>query len=62
MLGFDENLIGKAEMKDMRWIAKRPRDSSLNSEYTRSILKTDFYSTDKALNILRREYFEAEKS
>ncbi|MCS7112708.1 MAG: hypothetical protein NZ955_01945 [Candidatus Bathyarchaeota archaeon] len=46
----------------MRWIAKRPRDSSLNSEYTRSILKTDFYSTDKALNILRREYFEAEKS
>ncbi|MEM3545939.1 MAG: SDR family oxidoreductase [Candidatus Bathyarchaeia archaeon] len=61
-LGLDEKLVKKAEMKDMKWTAKRPRDSSLNSEYTKSILKTDFYSTDNALNVLRREYLEAKKS
>lgn len=57
-LGFDENLIEKAEMKDMKWFAKRPRDSSLNSEHTRSILKTDFRSSGKAFKTLREEYMK----
>lgn len=55
-LGFDENLVKEAEMKDMRWLAKRPRDSSLNSEHARRILKTEFYSNAKAFNVLREEY------
>jgi len=45
-------------MKDMKWIAKRPRDSSLNKEYTKSILKIDFYSNAKAFKILKEEYLE----
>ena len=57
-LGFDESLVKKAEMKDMKWFARRPRDSSLNSEYTRDILKTDFYNTNNALNVLKIEYSE----
>lgn len=61
-LGFDEKLIKKAEVKDMNWTARRPRDSSLNSEYTKSILKTDFYSTANALKVLKREYLEVKKS
>lgn len=53
-LKLEKNLIQKAEMKEMRWLAKRPRDSSLNSEHSRSILKTDFYH--KAFETLREEY------
>jgi len=55
-LGLNKELIKKAEMKDMKWSAKRPKDSSLNSERTRKILKTDFYSLDKALQDLKNEY------
>jgi len=57
-LGFDENLIEEAEMKDMNWFARRPRDSSLNSEYTRRVLKTDFYSSGTAFRVLREEYLK----
>ncbi|MEM2297642.1 MAG: hypothetical protein QXH10_09470 [Ignisphaera sp.] len=57
-----KRLVKRAEMKDMEWIVKRPRDPSLNSEYTRSILKTDFYSTDNALNVLKKEYIEVKRS
>jgi len=32
IFGFDKNLIRETEMKDMKWKAKRPRDSSLNNE------------------------------
>lgn len=60
-LGFNVNLIKETEMKDLKWVAKRPKDSSLNSEYTRSILKTDFYSIDRALDVLKKEYLEAKK-
>lgn len=57
-LGFNLELIKEAKMKDMKWIAKRPRDSSLNSEYTRKVLKVDFYSNAKAFEILNKEYLE----
>jgi dTDP-4-dehydrorhamnose reductase len=57
-LGLNAELIKKAEMKDMKWIAKRPKDSSLNMEHTKSILKIDFYSNAKAFKILKEEYLE----
>ncbi len=48
--------IHKASMKDMRhWKARRPRDSSLDISKAKKLLKTDFYSTEKALQILSKE-------
>jgi len=32
IFGFEKNSIKETEMKNMRWKAKRPRDSSLNNE------------------------------
>jgi len=55
-LGFDKNLIEKSSMDSISWKARRPRDSSLNYEYTRRRLNIDFYSTDLALQILYDEY------
>ena len=59
VLGLDKSLIQAAEMKEMKWLAKRPRDSSLNSEHTRSLLKTEFYS--KAMEVLKDEYLRGEQ-
>ena len=61
-LGLNKELIKKVEMKDMRWIAKRPRDSSLNSEETRKTLKTDFYSLNRAIQDLKNEYIRRGKT
>jgi len=55
-LGFDKNLIKPAKMEEMKWFAKRPRDSSLSVEKTREALKTDFYSTERAMRVLKEEY------
>ncbi len=54
-LGFDEGLISPARMEEFKWFARRPRDSSLACEETRSKLSCDFYSTDRALKVLRAE-------
>jgi dTDP-4-dehydrorhamnose reductase len=54
-LGLDKSLIRRAEMKEMRWIAKRPRDSSLSCDETRRRIKTDFYLTHVALKTLKEE-------
>ncbi len=55
-LGFDRSLIQKAYVKDMKWVAKRPIDSSLNCERTRKLLKTKFYSSSIAFRVLKEEY------
>ena len=57
-LGFNRSLIKEASMSKFHWKARRPRDSSLNYDKTKSILKTEFYSTELALEILKREYLE----
>lgn len=57
-LNFNKDLIEAIEMKNMKWIAKRPRDSSLNAEKTRKLLKTSFYLTDVAFQTLKNEYEE----
>ncbi len=54
-LGLDKSLIQRAEMKEMNWVAKRPRDSSLNCGETRRRIKIDFYSTHVALKTLKEE-------
>jgi dTDP-4-dehydrorhamnose reductase len=54
-LGLDKSLIQRAEMREMRWVARRPRDSSLNCEETRRRIKTDFHSTHVALKTLKEE-------
>jgi len=59
VLGLDKALIQAAEMREMKWLARRPRDSSLNYERTRSLLKTDFHR--KAFEILEEEYLSGEQ-
>jgi len=54
--GFDENLIIPAKMDEMKWIAKRPKDSSLNTEKAKKLLKEKPYEISKALKALRCEY------
>lgn len=51
----DRSLIIPAKMEEMKWYAKRPKDSSLNCKLTRNILKTDFYSTERAINVMLYE-------
>ncbi len=51
--GYDKDLIIPAEMKDMKkWIARRPRDSSLNCSRASNILHTRFDDLDQALEEL----------
>jgi dTDP-4-dehydrorhamnose reductase len=54
-LCLDKSLIQMAEMKEMNWLAKRPRDSSLNCDETRKRIKTNFYPTEAALKTLKEE-------
>lgn len=50
-----ENIV-KVTMSEMRWLAKRPKDSSLDTSYAEKILKTSFNDTDLALKIFKEEY------
>lgn len=52
--GLDSNLIKPIKMSELKtWIAKRPRDSSLNIEKAQRILKTKFLNVQESLNILK---------
>jgi len=55
-LGFDTTLIKQGRIEDMKWFAKRPRDSSLKSDATRKLLGTNFHSLETALDMLKKEY------
>lgn len=57
-LGFEKSLVIPVNMKEFSWYARRPRDSSLLCEESRKRLKTDFYSTARAMRVLRKEYEE----
>lgn len=50
---FDKNLIIPTEMEKMKWIAKRPRDSSLNISKISGIKKP--YKVEKSLRLLKKE-------
>ena len=59
-LGLPVELVEKASIKDMKhWIAKRPRDSSLNIVKARDLLKSKFYDTRLALELFKQEWLEA---
>jgi len=56
VLGLPKELINKGKMHEMNWRAKRPKDSSLNIERAKQLLKTKFYDTDSALKLFAEEY------
>lgn len=56
--GFDENLIEPITMRDIQFIARRPRDSSLNTSKARAMLKTDFYTLKSVLDLFYKEWLE----
>ena len=59
-LGLPAELVEKASIKDMKhWIAKRPRDSSLDTSKAKSLLKTKFYDTKLALELFKQEWLGA---
>lgn len=50
----DSDLIKPVKMNELKtWIAKRPKDSSLNIEKAQSVLKTRFLNIQESLNILK---------
>ncbi len=51
----DRDLIIPSRMEEMRWIASRPKDSSLDTSKALGYLKEKPYSLDKALEILKGE-------
>ena len=55
-LNLPKDKIHKASIKDMKhWKAKRPRDSSLNTDKAKRLLKTPFYDTYIALDLLKND-------
>jgi dTDP-4-dehydrorhamnose reductase len=54
-LGLDGNLIVPSRMAEMKWIAARPKDSSLDTSKASKYLKEKPYDLDKALTILKEE-------
>ncbi|MCK4348263.1 MAG: sugar nucleotide-binding protein, partial [Thermoplasmatales archaeon] len=56
----DKNLITPSRMADMRWIASRPKDSSLDTSKASRYLKEKPYDLDRALEVLKEEMENAE--
>ena len=58
-LGLPVELVKEASMSEMRrWVARRPRDSSLDTSRARNIIKTRFHDTSLALRLFSQEYRE----
>lgn len=58
-LNLPREKISTARMEEFSWLAKRPTDSSLDTSKARRLLKTRFYDTELAMQLLRREYLKA---
>jgi dTDP-4-dehydrorhamnose reductase len=61
-LGLDGDLIIPSRMAEMRWIAPRPKDSSLDTSKASKYLKEKPYDLDRALTILRKGIYNREGS
>jgi len=59
IFALDENLVKPVRMNEMKWIAKRPRDSSLDTTRLRSVLGIDMGGIDDALRQFAQEYRSA---
>ena len=55
-LGFDKSLISGARMSEFKWLARRPRDSSLDCSETRKRISIEFHDTGVAMEELRGEW------
>ena len=53
--GLDKDLILPSRMEEMKWLAKRPKDSSLDTSKASRYLKEKPYDLDMALEILEGE-------
>lgn len=58
-LNLDASLIKPARMSEFSWKAPRPRDSSLSYDLTRSAIKSEFYSMERAMRLLKEELEQA---
>jgi len=58
--GLDKGLIIPAKMHEMRWIARRPRDSSLSTSKARRVLREKPYELSRALKVLKGELYEGD--
>jgi len=54
--GFNTDLIEPARMSDFNWVARRPRDSSLDSSRAGGIVSVNFNSLDYSLDLLYQEW------
>ena len=55
LFGLDESLIIPSRMSEINWIAKRPRDSSLDASKATKYLNEKPYTLSRALKILKEE-------
>ncbi|NQE05081.1 dTDP-4-dehydrorhamnose reductase [ANME-1 cluster archaeon GoMg1] len=53
--GLNEDLVIPSRMEEMKWIAARPKDSSLDTSKASKYLKEKPYDLDKALDVLKEE-------
>ncbi|MGC9104792.1 MAG: dTDP-4-dehydrorhamnose reductase [Candidatus Methanodesulfokora sp.] len=60
VFNLDESLIKDVKMEEMKWIARRPRDTSLDVSKAMKALKAKPMELDDALRLLRREIEELE--
>lgn len=60
--GLDKDLVIPSRMEEMKWIASRPTDSSLDTSKASRYLKEKPYDLDKALTILKEEMENAERN
>ncbi|MHB9302318.1 Rossmann-fold NAD(P)-binding domain-containing protein [Thermofilum pendens] len=55
-LGYSADLVDAVSAAEMKgWVARRPRDSSLDTSRARGILRTRFYDTGLALDMFAEE-------
>ena len=59
--GLDEDLIIPSRMTEMRWVAKRPKDSSLDTSKVSRYLKEKPCDLDIALEVLKEEIENAQR-
>jgi len=48
-------------MNEIRFLAKRPRDSSLDTSKARELVKTNFYTLNDSLDVLYSEWLELQR-
>ncbi|MEM3997752.1 MAG: SDR family oxidoreductase [Pyrobaculum sp.] len=53
--GLPRELVKPASMADMKWAARRPRDSSLDVSLARSLLRTPFWDLEESLKRFRED-------